>query len=334
MASVDWSKNKGNELVKNLRHAARHNGKDVEYENLDINIDLWRENYSVGGDWNDWKIEVEKLKRRVIEIDKELPPKRVRQDRVTSVSYVIPLPKGLVGTDDEKAFFEMAHDVLADFCGGKQNITVGYVHEDEKHNYYDSLKKEWVESRAHMHVSSVPFVEGKGVNAKNFQTRQRMKELNDRINDKCLEMFKLPFYDWSRMAYERKKDKEVGRDMDTLKHESRKVLQDEVYKLTNQASDMRMEIIKIKERHSQVEERLFEVDRELKDKESRLWKYNRIENENRRLKRRLGVFERVFNFLKENKVLRNVLDYLTKNGKDDLKRDLTRELNQEQGLGR
>ena len=68
----------------------------------DIDPTKYGENYSIGGNWNRWRDERNRLLARVRKLDELHPPKRVRQDRVTSISYVISLPKGLIGSGKER----------------------------------------------------------------------------------------------------------------------------------------------------------------------------------------------------------------------------------------
>lgn len=327
MASVSWSKNKKGELDKNLAHASRHDKKkNVDYDNPDIDPTKYGENYSIGGNWNRWRDERNKLLARVRKLDELHPPKRVRQDRVTSISYVIALPKGLVGSGKEKEFFDMAYNELAEFSGGKENLTTGYVHADEIHDYYDPIKREEVQSRQHLHVSGIPWTEEFGVNAKNFQTRSRMKELNDRINDKCLELFQTPFYDWDKSTQERRMNHEVGRDTESLKRESLRELENQKYDLVNELADKRMELIKVKDEIESKTVQLDNLSDDVAEKESRLWEYNQLERDNNKLRRRLNVFERVFSFFKETGLLGGILNLFDKYNRSELKKELKNEL--------
>lgn len=327
MASVSWSKNKKGELDKNLAHASRHDKKkNVDYDNPDIDPSRYGENYSIGGNWNRWRDERNRLLAQVRKLDELHPPKRVRQDRVTSISYVISLPKGLIGSGKEKEFFDMAYNELAEFSGGKENLTTGYVHADEIHDYYDPIKREEVQSRQHLHVSGIPWTEEFGVNAKNFQTRSRMKELNDRINDKCLELFQTPFYDWDKSTQERRMNHEVGRDTESLKRESLRELENQKYDLVNELADKRMELIKVKDEIESKTVQLDNLSDEVAEKESRLWEYNQLERDNNKLRRRLNVFERVFSFFKEAGILGSILNLFDKFNRSELKKELKNEL--------
>lgn len=194
MASVSFMKCKGGtgEASAMIRHMERHDGKDVEYANRWVDKSRTHLNSVVGdaGD-NGSRGTKERLDARVKEIDGRLPPKRIRKDRVTIVSMEVPAPEGLRPQDEEK-FFRIAHDEIAKFCGGTGNVSNGYVHRDEIHDYIDTdgLRKT---SRVHMHMAVVPYVDGVGVNGKAFETRKRMQELNAAIDQRCQQELGLPF---------------------------------------------------------------------------------------------------------------------------------------------
>ena len=64
-------------------------------------------------------------------------------------------------------------------------MTNGYVHNDEETQYFDPIKKEFVTSRAHMHMQGIAWTDDFGINGKNFMTRERIIELNKRIDERC-----------------------------------------------------------------------------------------------------------------------------------------------------
>lgn len=189
MVSVDWKKNKGgtNEGFARMAHATRHDGKEVEYNNKHIKPELSHLNYEIRPRESKKRTavqEINRLKQRVEQLDQLQPPRRVRKDRVTTVSFEIKVPDALQ-EKDERRFFQLAYEEIARTCGGVKNVTNGYVHNDEKHEYLDPLKKEFVMSRAHMHVQGIVWTAEHGVNGKHFVTRQRMRELNQRLEERC-----------------------------------------------------------------------------------------------------------------------------------------------------
>ena len=197
MSSVDFHKCKGGtgEAAAMLRHMSRHDGYDrfVEYDNPHIDRSRSKDNYVIGNGLGENNDEVyRRLQKRVAEIDKELPPKRIRKDRVTMMTYTIAAPDGL-RPDQERRFFQLAYDRLASFSGGYENLSPGYIHKDEIHDYKDATTGRKRTSRAHMHVAGIPFVVGVGVNGKKFETRTRMQELNREIDKACRDRLGVSF---------------------------------------------------------------------------------------------------------------------------------------------
>lgn len=181
-----------------LEHSCRHDGKMVKYRNEYINQELSYQNeiivQHIGRRFDDLsgRKEVERLKKRIEEIDKMYPPKRVRKDRVTSISFCVTAPEGLT-LEEEKWFFEMSYRKIEEMCGGPLNVSVGYVHRDEIHEYIDAVTGEKRMSRAHMHVVGLPFVTDVGINGKKFMTKERMSSLNRTIDRECRDTIQKQF---------------------------------------------------------------------------------------------------------------------------------------------
>jgi len=186
MASVDMQKHGFRDGAAMVGHFARHDGREVGYRNRYIDPERSEQNFCVGLDGREVPTTSEMmddLKRRVDEIDAAQPPMRLRQDRVTMMTYTVTAPAGLT-PEKERAFFEMVHEEIARFSGGRENVTPGFVHRDEIHDYIDTDGSR-VTSRSHLHMAGVPYTEEKGVNGKAFETRQRMRELNRTIDERC-----------------------------------------------------------------------------------------------------------------------------------------------------
>ena len=210
MSSVDWKKIHGS-AAGLISHATRHDGRDVNYSNPDIDTTKSADNYTVGR-WKNSTRSVEYfLSSRLKELDRIHKPKRIRKDRVTRIGFCVTAPEGLKSWEEPR-FFRMAHEEIAKTCGGRENVTGGFVHVDEKHQYYDKLKGEYVMSRAHMHEFGIPWTDEHGVNAKHFMTRERMRDLNQRIEKRCMEMFHVHFLTGDKSR--------SGRDTEDLKRES------------------------------------------------------------------------------------------------------------------
>lgn len=191
MSSVDFKKCRGGtaEASAMIRHAQRHDGRDVEYANRWVDKTRTHLNSVVTTNDNIDAAQMTSdetyryLKERVAEIDAVQPPKRIRKDRVTVVTMTIAAPDA-IREEDEERFFQIIYDEIARYCGGAQNITAGYIHRDELHEYIDTDGSRKT-SRPHMHVAAIPYVEGVGVNGKAFETRARMRALNNHIDQRC-----------------------------------------------------------------------------------------------------------------------------------------------------
>lgn len=186
MSSVDVRKNTFTCGSAMIRHACRHDGKqDVDYRNKYIDRALSYRNYTIDAPrYRETSRQVfEKLKKRVEEIDLVQPPKRRVKDRVTIITYTVVAPKHLTA-DQEQAFFKIAHEEIAKFSGGRENISTGFVHHDEVHDYIDTGGKRTT-SRAHMHVAGIPYTPEKGVNGKAFTAKTRLRAINKAVDDRC-----------------------------------------------------------------------------------------------------------------------------------------------------
>lgn len=188
MASVNFKKNTYTGGAAMIAHFTRHDGEDVEYRNKYVDKSRSADNYVIGGprfgpDPTTSEL-LAKLKARVETIDREIPPKRKVKDRVTVMTYNVPAPEGL-SPEREQRFFEIAYAEIARMSGGVENVTPGYVHRDEIHDYIDARSGEHKTSRSHLQMAGVPYTPEKGVNGKAFETRARMAALNKAIDDRC-----------------------------------------------------------------------------------------------------------------------------------------------------
>lgn len=201
MASVNILKCHGSEAASILAHNHRHDGKDVQYRNGHIDKSRSALNSVRYFEGQDAKAtshdEYGRLRARVEEIDKAEPPKRIRKDRVTMCAFEIPAPAGLPAEKEAK-FFSLAYREIARMCGGAENVSTLRIHRDEVHEYTDPLTKERRTSRVHAHVVGIPYVKGKGVNCKAFMSRQALRDLQRRLDDKCRQELGVAFMDGSR----------------------------------------------------------------------------------------------------------------------------------------
>lgn len=239
MASVDFKKNGLSEGAAMVAHMTRHDGKeDVDYRNKYVDKSWSELNYTIGGDYMTTAQVMRKLKTRIEQIDREIPPKRIKKDRVLVMTFSIPVPPGLSPLKEAR-FFEIAYDELAKCCGGRQNLSPGYVHRDEVHSYRDAVTGEMRTSRAHMHVAGIPFTREKGVNGKAFETKARMIQLNKAIDERCRRELSVPFMTGDRAL--------TGRSVEELQAASEsKTRRQERARLTAERQQLRADVAKLK----------------------------------------------------------------------------------------
>ena len=185
MASANWMKattQKAGAMKKHLGQEEREHGN---HSNKDIDRSLSKNNYALG--CSDYSEALESMKHRTKEVDELIPPKRIRKDRVTCCFIELPCPRELTerGTSDD--FFKGAYKTLCDFFG-KENVHGGFVHKDEVHTYTDK-DKTLRTSLEHIHVLVSAYTADKGINGKAFETRARLKALNNALDDMCLKSF-------------------------------------------------------------------------------------------------------------------------------------------------
>lgn len=177
MASVDFKKlHNSGDVSAMLRHNDTEERLRHKHSNLDIDKSHTRENIDFGG--RSYADTVERYKERIAELD-ALPGANKRKDRVTCFSLVIPVPSGIDGDKARDWCFD-AVKLLAERYG-EDNMVSAHAHFDEIHRYYDTQKKEWLESRPHIHVLVVPEIDGK-LNGKRFSSRTNMVAVNKEID--------------------------------------------------------------------------------------------------------------------------------------------------------
>lgn len=185
MASVNWMKataQKAGGLRKHLGQAERVGGN---HSNEHIDKELSHQNYAIG--CSDYAEALKQMKERTRGVDKVLPPKRVRKDRVTCCFLELPCPRAITEQGKSDEFFRKAHEIYAEFFG-KENVHGTFVHKDEVHEYTakdGSLRT----SLEHAHTLVSAFVAGKGINGKMFETRAKIKALNAIMDKMCIREF-------------------------------------------------------------------------------------------------------------------------------------------------
>lgn len=203
MSSINIMKLHGGEAAAILAHTHRHDGRPgVEYGNEHVDPERSRLNgvlrFRGTPKHETASEELARLRARVAEIDAAEPPKRIRRDRVTMVSIEVPCPAMPLTPDEEDKFFRLAYREIAKFCGGPQNCGSIQIHRDEVHDYIDSVTHETRTSRVHAHCVCIPYVAGKGVNCKSFMSRDRLRQIQQAIDDRCRQELGIPYLDGSR----------------------------------------------------------------------------------------------------------------------------------------
>jgi hypothetical protein len=162
------------------------------YSNKDIDFERSSENIYLGcHNANEARI---RLHERVDAVDAVQPPKRVKKDRVVCVEYELPAPREGMSENEQVRFLRGAYNKLVEEYG--EDIICGAIHGDEVHNYSDSTGQHV--SRIHLHVLGVPRTEEKGINGKAFLTRNKYREVNELMDELCIEMFGYPFQDGTK----------------------------------------------------------------------------------------------------------------------------------------
>lgn len=176
-----------------IAHIYREN---ETYKNRHIDVSKSNENILLG---EETAVDARARLRQVLtEIDTRTPPKRVRADRKTVASLVIPAPRENLTEQQAMKFFETLIDELQnakDF-----QLIAGAIHADEIHEYIDPADKKVHESRLHMHLLVVPDLPDCGCNMKKWLTKARYKEMNTIADRACERVLGYAYQDGTRQA--------------------------------------------------------------------------------------------------------------------------------------
>lgn len=174
-----------------IAHIYREN---ENYKNRHINVSKSDENILLGEE-TAAKARA-RLRQVLTEIDTRTPPQRVRADRKTVASLVIPSPRENLTEQQAMKFFETLIDELQnakDF-----QLIAGAIHADEIHEYIDPADKKVHESRLHMHLLVVPDLPDCGCNMKKWLTKARYKEMNALADRACERALGYTYQDGTR----------------------------------------------------------------------------------------------------------------------------------------
>jgi hypothetical protein len=138
------------------------------------------------------------LRDRIAAVDSVLPPKRRAspKSRIVAIEYCITAPRADMSLDEQIRFLRAAYKAMQQLYGA-DNIICGVIHTDEMHEYQD-VDGRRTTSRAHLHIIGVPYVEDKGINGKQFLTRQTYQTTNRAMDDVCLQMYGYAYQDGSK----------------------------------------------------------------------------------------------------------------------------------------
>ena len=144
-------------LDTNERLTHNHSNKHIDKEKTEGNFFVNCENFQNG---------LEKINSIIKKVDEEIPPKRIRADRVTTVAIEFKIPKEITEKGLDKEFARKCVEYLTKKLGVPKIIAFGHV--DEKHSYIDPLTHERKESLNHIHAYAPCYTKEHGINAKNF----------------------------------------------------------------------------------------------------------------------------------------------------------------------
>ena len=212
MASVNFQKIKTAQEVKaKIRHDDMEKRLETNHKNLDIDKSKTHQNLVYFKDLNYEKV-CKKYDDFLAKHDK-LPNANKRKDRVTCVCLEIPTPDGLPPEEEDEFFYKVGNDLCEVY--GKDKLLQGYFHKDEQHKYYDPAKKKDVMSKNHATFRFMPFVKDEDGNnrllAKEFTSKAKIIEVNNKIHDMCLKEFGIPFNTGS---------KKKGKSVEELKRDT------------------------------------------------------------------------------------------------------------------
>lgn len=277
MASANFMKATSQKVGAMKKHLDMDERMQRNHANKHINKELTENNYFVGTkSFGEMK---RKWSRRVNEIDKKNPPKRVMRDRVTACFVEIPCPLKITEDGRSEEFFKSINNFLLDYFG-KENYCGGAIHLDEVHDYFDSRTRQMTTSMEHGHFLVVPYAEWKdksgqrkGINGKAFLNREMLIDFNKQLNQMVLERFGIELN--THGLAQKESVEELKRRTDTLERSyelenHKKKLVHEVNRLIDRKKDLRGKYealeIQLTNTDRELEKAKTEVNKALKDK--------------------------------------------------------------------
>lgn len=221
MASVQFDGGKHTTKQATSGHIPHDFRERDNYSNEDIDKSRTHLNQKFGCQTGDEARS--KLIKRIAECDAIHPPKRMKQDRKTSIEIHIPAPRENLDDKKLREFFERSYAELENTFG-KENVIYGVTHFDEVHDYIDPKDKQVHSSRAGLHAVIVPFTDDmsfvpeekkSGLNMNNFYRKNLPTLVNKKLDAVCQDVFGFNFQDGT---------KTVGKEtVEQLKSGSRRI---------------------------------------------------------------------------------------------------------------
>ena len=290
MASVNLKKEQiRTGRIIGTNHMDRVKENDTRsHSNKNINPELSSGNFHVGCE--SFKEAMDNAEKRLKEVDKVLPPKRLKKDRIEVLLVNIPCPREITEQGKTKEFFNKVNDCMKDYFGEK-NWHGMEIHVDEVHGYYDRNKHQECMSLEHAHGVATPFVEGKGVNAKGFMTKANLSRATQVVDEMCLKEFGVSYRTYQDPQH--KSIEELKSETNIARNEMQKVI-DTQNKMIDQNRDT---IIKQNDKIVENQMEMTELDTALQDMRSE----NRsLQTENESLRTALDSKTKDFETAKSN----------------------------------
>lgn len=265
MASVNFLKVSAQKVGALRLHLDTHERLTHKHSNEDIDRQLTHNNYFIGArNFDEMR---QKMSDRVREVDYFCPPKRKVVDRKIGCMLEAPCPRVLTVQGASDSFFSKMYELIAQFFG-KENVCGMAIHKDEVHDYIDNngiartscehahvlvaAYAEWTDNKGH---------ERKGINAKNFETREMLIKFNKEVNDMCLREFGIEYNTHGEQQHlsveELKRRSHVSEELTKRKQliKEHNDLIDTINELRGGALDLAYEMVEKNERSFQERER-------------------------------------------------------------------------------
>lgn len=208
MASVDFKKGKLH-TIQAVRNLIKHCDAEQRLQSDHKNKHIDKSRTNLNKQFNlSYEQTVQKFKDKLLLLDAK-PGANRRKDRVIAFMLEVPIPAGI--PYNKAGEFGTKVNQLINEQYGKGCIINGYIHRDEVHTYIDAETKEERTSLNHIHILTIPVVNG-SLNGKEFSSAKNMRKLNKAIDEMCKSDYGISF-----LTGASKKSRE---DVETLKLKS------------------------------------------------------------------------------------------------------------------